>query len=148
MNANPQDDRSPGGREPARHGAAAWGSWFRWLVALTIVVPVVLLAAVAALQVEAQAPAITVSPLSGGTFQMPAGKPTILTLVDLCPVCIEDTRKLGALRKRFSDLTVLGVASRHAPQSRALSERDTPSTPVPRTGARSTRQLASLGWRS
>ena len=63
------------------------------------------------LQVGAQAPAFSVSTLSGGTFQMPAGKPTILTFVDLCPTCIGATRKIAALEERFSDVTVLAVTS-------------------------------------
>lgn len=111
----------------------------RWLLALVIAVPVVLLGVVAMkgmdrpdatadvagqgatvageaagggpAQVGEQAPAFSVTTLSGGTFEMPAGKPTILTFVDLCPTCIEDTRKVGALGERFSDLAVLAVAS-------------------------------------
>lgn len=111
----------------------------RWLLALLIVVPVVLLSVVAikgmdrpdaragrgeqgatftgqaaldgGLQVGKQAPAFSVTTLSGSTFKLPAGKPTILTFVDLCPTCIGDTRKVAALQKRFGDVAVLAVAS-------------------------------------
>lgn len=115
----------------------------RMLFALTIVVPAVLLAAVAilekdrpestsdagaspadqgattsgrarggdGLQVEGQAPTFSVTTLSGGTFEMPGGKPTLLTFVNLCPTCLEDTRKIGALQERFGDVAVLAVAS-------------------------------------
>ena len=63
------------------------------------------------LQVGEQAPAFSVTTLSGNTFKVPAGKPTILTFVDLCPTCLEDTRKVAALQERFGDVAVLAVAS-------------------------------------
>lgn len=132
-------------KAPADHprvtpeSAAPRRNRFRWLLALLIVVPVVLLGVVAMkgldrpdataglanqgaivtgdaasegnLQVGEQAPAFSVTTLSGSTFQVPAGKPTILTFVDLCPTCIADTRKVAGLQKRFGDVAVLAVAS-------------------------------------
>ena len=62
-------------------------------------------------QVGEQAPTFSVTTLSGNTFQVPAAKPTILTFVNLCPTCIEDTRRVGALQERFGDVAVLAVAS-------------------------------------
>ncbi|MFZ5851536.1 MAG: TlpA family protein disulfide reductase [Actinomycetota bacterium] len=63
------------------------------------------------LRVGAPAPAFEVATLAGGTFQLPAGKPTILTFVNLCPSCIDATRALGALRARFSNVAALAVAT-------------------------------------
>jgi hypothetical protein len=56
-------------------------------------------------------PAFSVSSLSGGTFRMPSGQPTVLTFVNLCPTCIGDTRTIGALQQQFADVAVLAVAS-------------------------------------
>lgn len=119
--------------------AAPRRSRSRWLLALLVVAPVVLLGVIAvkgmdrpdatggvagqgatitgdgaqdgALQVGEQAPAFSVTTLSGNTFQIPAGKPTILTFVDLCPTCIDDTRRVAGLQERFGDVAVLAVAS-------------------------------------
>lgn len=65
----------------------------------------------AVLGVGAAAPAFTVATLSGGTFQLPAGKPAILTFVNLCPACIDATRALGAVRARFGNVAALAVAT-------------------------------------
>lgn len=62
-------------------------------------------------QLGQQGPTFTVRTLSGEAFTMPSGKPTILTFVDLCPTCIQDTRNLAALQKRFDGVAVLAVAS-------------------------------------
>lgn len=62
-------------------------------------------------QVGDRAPAFEVPTLSGGTFQMPSGRPTILTFVNLCPTCIEATRRVGMVQERFDDVAVLAVAS-------------------------------------
>jgi peroxiredoxin len=63
------------------------------------------------LEPGAAVPEFSVSTLSGGTFRMPSGQPTVLTFVNLCPTCIGDTRTIGALQQRFADVAVLAVAS-------------------------------------
>lgn len=63
------------------------------------------------LEVGYEAPAFNVDTLSGGTFQVPSGQPAILTFVNLCPTCIDDTRKIGALQERFGGVDVLAIAS-------------------------------------
>lgn len=63
------------------------------------------------LEPGASVPEFSVSTLSGGTFRMPSGQPTVLTFVDLCPTCIGDAQTIGALQQRFSDVAVLAVAS-------------------------------------
>jgi DNA-binding transcriptional ArsR family regulator len=56
-------------------------------------------------------PEFSVSTLSGATFRMPSGQPTVLTFVNLCPTCIGDTRTIGALQQRFADVAVLAVVT-------------------------------------
>lgn len=74
------------------------------------------------LAVGQTAPAFSVPTLSGGTFQMPSGAPTVLTFVNLCPTCIEDTRAIGALRERFPEVAVLAVASDPTADRAAVEE--------------------------
>jgi peroxiredoxin len=64
-----------------------------------------------AVTVGAPVPAFEVTTVSGETFQMPSGKPTILTFVNLCPTCIQDVRTVGELQRQFGNVTVLAVAS-------------------------------------
>jgi hypothetical protein len=63
------------------------------------------------LEPGATVPEFSVSTLSGGTFRMPSGQPTVLTFVNLCPTCIGDTRTIGALQQRLADVAVLAVVS-------------------------------------
>lgn len=77
---------------------------------------------VGAVQAGTQVPGFSVPTLTGGTFRMPAGKPTILTFVNLCPTCIEDIRKIGAIQERFGDVAVLAVASDPTADRAALKE--------------------------
>ena len=67
-------------------------------------------------------PAFEVPTLSGGTFQMPTGRPTILTFVNLCPTCIEATRRVGVIQERFDDVAVLAVASDRTADQAALED--------------------------
>jgi peroxiredoxin len=64
-----------------------------------------------AVTIGAPVPAFEVTTVSGETFQMPSGEPTILTFVNLCPTCIQDVRTVGELQKQFGNVTVLAVAS-------------------------------------
>jgi peroxiredoxin len=63
------------------------------------------------LEVGNEAPAFEVDTLSGGTFQVPSGRPTILSFVNLCPTCIDATRAIGELQQSFEGLDVLAIAS-------------------------------------
>lgn len=63
------------------------------------------------LEVGNEAPAFEVDTLSGGTFQVPSGRPAVLSFVNLCPSCIPATRQIGALQQRFEGLDVLAIAS-------------------------------------
>ena len=73
-------------------------------------------------QVGERAPEFEVPTLSGGQFQMPTGRPTILTFVNLCPTCIEATRRVGAVQERFDDVAVLAVASDPTADKAALED--------------------------
>jgi hypothetical protein len=64
-----------------------------------------------AVMVGGPVPVFEVTTVSGATFQMPSGEPTILTFVNLCPTCIQDVRTVGELQKQFGNVTVLAVAS-------------------------------------
>lgn len=129
---------APTGRTPKRASSSqrrATNPESRVIIMLAILVPGVLLGALAItglnggagasstgatlddesasgqLEVGNEAPAFDVDTLSGGTFQVPSGQPAILTFVNLCPSCIEDTRAIGELQERFEGLDVLAIAS-------------------------------------
>ncbi len=125
--------RTPKGSPSSQRGATKLGS--RVVISLAILVPGVLLGAIAIsglnggadtpstgvtlgdesasgqLEVGNEAPAFEVDTLSGGTFQVPSGRPTVLSFVNLCPSCIPATRQIGALQQRFEGLDVLAIAS-------------------------------------
>lgn len=124
---------APKGPPSSQRGATRPGS--RVVISLAILVPGVLLGALAIsglnggadtpstavtlgdesasgqLEVGNEAPAFEVDTLSGGTFQVPSGRPTVLSFVNLCPSCIPATRQIGALQQRFEGLDVLAIAS-------------------------------------